>query len=116
MTTEQNLTETEEASFQLLYGFIFSMSMSIEYMDGIKPMLQAAGGRNALSKVLSAEETLKSLKGTIWHHFTKNMPPDQVGVFEQAIESHSETVYKMFSLGPDKQRRVWNLIEKLNKE
>lgn len=116
MATEQNLTETEEASFQLLYGFIFSMSMASEYIDGIKHMLQSAGGRNALSKVLSAEETLKSLKGTIWHHFTKNMPREQVVVFEQAIESHSETVYKMFSLDPEKQREVWNLIEELNKE
>lgn len=111
---QDNLTEQQEAEFMTLYGFIFSMSMCLEYIEAIQPILKAHNGRNALTKVLQAESVVSGVKGTIWHHFTKRMPPEQVTVFQMAIEQHSETVYKMFSLDPEKQRKVWELIEQLN--
>ncbi len=113
--SEDLLTEVQQAEFAVLYGTLFALSLLSEYSHAIQPILSDRNARNVHSKVLSLEKDCDAVKATIKHEFMKTMNDHQRSMFEKAIELHSETVYRMFSLDVDKQRRVWGLINQLNK-
>ena len=110
------LTEEQFLEFSILYGTLFSLSVTLEYCDGIVPVMASRKANYAVNKAKTAEAACKALETILMRELVKKMTPDEKAVALAAIEEQKQILYSFFMLEPDRQRRVKNLISKLNKE
>jgi hypothetical protein len=113
--SELELTEDQQIDFSVLYGSLFSLTLVTDYLDALQPILKERNAKNTHTKVIEAENVCNALKNIVQYEFMKKLSSVERDIFLKAVESHSETVYRMFALDLDKQKLVWELIENLNK-
>lgn len=116
MTTTETLPSKEELDFSYVYGTLFSLSATIEYIQAIQGLMAERKANYARNKARKAEIACQAVYNTLEREITKNMSPEQKQVSLDAIEHHKNTVYNFFLLSSDEQRRVCNLMDKLKKE
>jgi hypothetical protein len=85
-------------------------------MDAIQPVMASRKANYAVNKAKTAEAACKGLETILMRELVKKMTPDEKAVALAAIEEQKQILYSFFLLEPDGQRRVKNLISKLNKE
>lgn len=99
--------------FAVIYGTLFSLSTTLEYLDTIQVLFAEKGAKYALNKAREAEKSCEVILTTLHREMTKRMTPEEKAVSDHAIEHHKDLIYSFFLLDADKQRRVSGLINKL---
>lgn len=110
------LTEEQEYTFNVLYGFLFSLSLSNEYIQAMSAIVEDRGSNYVKNKVKESEKANDALLAVIKREFTKTLSDAERGVTLQAIEDQKAFVYKIFMLDADDQKRVKGLINKILKD
>lgn len=109
------LTETQEHEFAVLFGTFFALSLSSDYLDGVKPVIEPRS-KYVYNKVKSAEASNDALLKVIKREFLKTMTDREKKVTLDAIEEQKQFIYNIFSLDSKDQDRVKGLIKKIIKE
>lgn len=115
MITEE-LSTKDQLDFATVYGCIFSLSTTIEYLACTQGLMAERGANYARNKAKAAEEACQVVYNTLEREITKRMNDEQKKVALTAIDEHKKMVYDIFLLTPDHQRRIKSLINKLQKE
>ena len=113
---QSELTEKQQLDFSTIYGSIFALGVTVEYLSAVQGLLAERGAKYALNKAREAEKSCEVVLTTLNREMTKRMTPEEKAISEHAIEFHKDLVYSFFLLDTDKQRRVSSLIKKLKAE
>lgn len=114
--SELELTEDQQLDIAMTYGLLFSLSMTSDYLDGIKPVLTTKKAKNLHSKVLSLESDCNSLLKAVQYEFLKSMDTQQRGIFLKSLEIFKDLCYSLLGLDPEHQDKVRDLINQINEQ
>jgi len=110
---QSELTEKQQMEFSVIYGSIFALGVTCEYLQALEGTLAERNAKYALNKAREAEKSCEGVLTTLNREMTKRMTPEEKAISEHAVEFHKDLVYSFFLLDTDKQRRVSSLIKKL---
>ena len=112
----QELTEKQQLDFSTVYGAIFALGVTSEYLQSLQGLLAERNAKYALNKAREAEKSCEVILTTLHREMTKRMTAEEKAISAHAIEHHKNLIYAFFLLDPDQQRRVSGLITKLKSE
>lgn len=112
----EELTTKDQIDFAYIYGTIFSLTTTIEFLTAIQGLMAERRANYAQNKAREAEYACQKVHDMLLREITKLMTPEEKELSSKAIDNHKETIYDFFMLTADHQRRIKTLIAKLKKE
>lgn len=113
---QEELTTKDQIDFSYVYGTIFSLSTTIEFLVAIQGLMGERKANYAQNKAREAEKACQLVYDILNREITKRMTAEQKVISQTAIDEHKGVIYDFFMLNYDRQRRVKSLIAKLTKE
>lgn len=112
--SELELTEDRQMTFALIFGVLFSLRLTTDYIDGLYPIIDGNNSNWVKNKAKGAEKACNTLKTVINREFQKTMDSHTKEVFNKAFDIQQDLVYSVLGLDPEHQDKVRDLILKLN--
>lgn len=112
--SELELTEHQQLDISMTYGLLFSLSMTSDYCDGIKPILTAKRAKNLHSKALFLESDCNSFLKAMQYEFLKSMNKEQQQIFLQSLEIFKDLCYSLLGLSAEQQDEIKEIIKKIS--
>jgi len=112
----QQLTEKQQLDFSTIYGSIFALGVTVEYMSAVQGLLAERNAKYALNKAREAEKACEVVLTTLHREMTKRMTAEEKAISDHAIEHHKDLVYSFFLLDTTDQKRIKNLMDKIKRE
>lgn len=102
--------------FATVYGTIFSLSTTLEYLVCIQALMAERKANYARNKAIEAEKACQVVHDVLYREMTKRLSPEEKAISEAAIDHHKKLVYEFFLLDRHEQVRVEKLMDKIRKE
>lgn len=114
--TEPIVITRDEMDFNTLYGCMFSLSTSIEYLICVRGIMLERKINYPANKALQAENACQVIYNSLEREITKYMTPEQREIALSAVEYHKQIVYDFFLMDNNDQHRVKQLMDKIKKQ
>lgn len=110
-------TEKEQAlDFNTLFGCLFTVGNAIEYLTVMAVHLKEHKANYVANKCNEAVSACNKAYEPLMRALMANLSPAEKELITEALERNKELVYKLFLLDETDQKRVSNLIDKINRE
>jgi predicted transcriptional regulator with HTH domain len=112
----ETLSPKDEYDFNVVYGCLFSLSVTTEYLDAVRVVMDDRKAKYVSNKSKEAQKACEFVKTTIEREITKRMNDEQKTIALGAVEQQKQIIYDFFLMDTNDQHRIKQLINKLKRE
>lgn len=110
------LSEQDALDFEVISGTIFSLAMTLDYLEGMQAVFSTRKANYVANKGRDAEKSCQALQNILLREFKKVMSKEEREIVGLSLEAQKNMIYALFSMEGNDQRRMMGLINKIKKE
>lgn len=114
--TEPIVITKEELDFSTVYGTLFSLGTTVEYLACLRGLMLERNAKYVANKAKQAEDACQFVYDTLEREMMKRLTLEEKAIAMAAIDHHKLLIYDFFLMDNNDQHRVKQLMDKIKKQ